>query len=464
MMVCTTSAAALLSGAAIATSDGTLIEGALYLPEYQRPYRWAEKQLEGLLDDLRTFFSAEIKPEHDYYLGSVILHQQTCDGTRRLNIIDGQQRLTTLALLAHCLKMSQYVPGLLYAAPESQARIRANLDLLAKRDLPSTIDFERINVTLVITRSEDDAYRFFETQNTGGVRLGGTDIIKAHHLRAVPPSRQDEYATVWEDMGNLSPLVDAIMKNRRWHGLRFTPLASYSERIKVRDEIVEELATTTGKARIDHAYRPVRFTHGADGWSQHLAAGGYAMRQPLNAGINTIHFLRYFHTLRRQLLVDRSDPDLARFHAAYDALIVQADGSAYLRKLYDATLLLYTSQFGIKQLFEASLWLFRAVYSPRLGNENVVRESTVQKFAKDSQLLDWIVGSHSHDELMAFLRSYPCKVDPSNLAETDSGVKVLHARMVQRYFGMPALSAERADVARTFDHAFCAAIKQRTTA
>ena len=43
----------------------------------------------------------------------------------------------------------------------------------------------QIEFTLVITQSEDDAYQFFETQNTGGVRLSGPDIIKAHHLRAI---------------------------------------------------------------------------------------------------------------------------------------------------------------------------------------------------------------------------------------------------------------------------------------
>lgn len=62
----------------------------------------------------------------------------------------------------------------------------------------STFSPVDINFTLVVTDSEDKAYRFFETQNTGGVRLTGSDIIKTHYLRSIERHQQNDYARRWK--------------------------------------------------------------------------------------------------------------------------------------------------------------------------------------------------------------------------------------------------------------------------
>ena len=123
----------LLAGNAITGSNNSSIQGTLTLPEYQRPYRWREKELSRLLDDLRTYFAAggEAKTGHDFYLGSIILHQteDKKSGEAVLNIIDGQQRLTTMALLAYCLnQQGDSLPegNLEFKAPESQNTICRN--------------------------------------------------------------------------------------------------------------------------------------------------------------------------------------------------------------------------------------------------------------------------------------------------------------------------------------------------
>jgi hypothetical protein len=464
IVVASTSLAALFRGDAIVASDGTFIRGTLHLPEYQRPYRWGQRQLTRLLDDLRRFFKSDTAtdvPGHDFYLGSIILHQKQLVTTEseQLNIIDGQQRLTSMALLAYKLGMSQAVPELYFSAPESQNRIRANLRWLDKERLPP-VDFSRVNVTLVVTRSEDDAYRFFETQNTGGVRLGGPDIIKAHHLRAIARSRQNEYARLWEVMGDLKPLVDALMKARHWQTLKWRDLAGHREPTKEREEIVAELAERTSNQPLDLAYRQVLFCHSIGAWSQHLDANGYAMRQPLNAGVNVIHYLQFFHQLRQQLLVAQSEPELEDFYWVYKNLVVQANGSAFLRRLYDSAILLYASQFGCRQLFEASLWLFRAIYSPRLTNEKMVRESTAQKFARENPVLDWIAASYNHEQLMQFLRDFTYDVDPNNLDEP--GVKLHFVQCVKAQLGMVSLPKEGEALALAYDHALQEAIQQKT--
>lgn len=68
---------------------------ALYqIPRYQRPYSWADDQLNKLWDDLRE--AQQYEP--NYFLGSVITAKPE-EASNYLDIVDGQQRLTTLLIL-----------------------------------------------------------------------------------------------------------------------------------------------------------------------------------------------------------------------------------------------------------------------------------------------------------------------------------------------------------------------------
>jgi uncharacterized protein with ParB-like and HNH nuclease domain len=68
---------------------------ALYqIPRYQRPYSWGEEQLEKLWDDLLE--AQENDP--NYFLGSIITAKPE-ESSSYLDIVDGQQRLTTLLIL-----------------------------------------------------------------------------------------------------------------------------------------------------------------------------------------------------------------------------------------------------------------------------------------------------------------------------------------------------------------------------
>ena len=63
------------------------------IPDYQRPYRWGDEEIERLWDDILSAFND--KDEY-YFLGPVILARRK-DGD--LEVVDGQQRLTTLTIL-----------------------------------------------------------------------------------------------------------------------------------------------------------------------------------------------------------------------------------------------------------------------------------------------------------------------------------------------------------------------------
>lgn len=76
-----------------------------HIPAYQRPYAWTVEETSTLFDDLYSFYTSEPEDEN-YFLGSIVLIKENTD--RRADVIDGQQRLTTLtilfAVLAECLK------------------------------------------------------------------------------------------------------------------------------------------------------------------------------------------------------------------------------------------------------------------------------------------------------------------------------------------------------------------------
>ena len=115
-----------------------------HIPAYQRPYAWTTEETNTLFDDLYGFFSSE-KEDENYFLGSIVLIKETAN--RRADVIDGQQRLTTLTILfsvladnltdpkkkASCMKMhrcmhkvsAQYSPS-----RRSSCHTRSTLHLL----------------------------------------------------------------------------------------------------------------------------------------------------------------------------------------------------------------------------------------------------------------------------------------------------------------------------------------------
>lgn len=72
------------------------------IPDYQRPYAWEETECQTLWDDIFSFafpendYSLFNSDEDEYFLGPIVTFK---NGEGRLEIIDGQQRLTTLMLL-----------------------------------------------------------------------------------------------------------------------------------------------------------------------------------------------------------------------------------------------------------------------------------------------------------------------------------------------------------------------------
>ena len=86
--------ASLLSVAELQAIDPTSAE-ALVVPAYQRAFCWTDKQIEVLVQDLVTHFTRYSEDETcRYSLGTIVCHQR-----EKLEVLDGQQRLTSIDVL-----------------------------------------------------------------------------------------------------------------------------------------------------------------------------------------------------------------------------------------------------------------------------------------------------------------------------------------------------------------------------
>lgn len=182
-----------------------LLNEELRIPDYQRIYCWDEKTVRLLWEDIRGVETA--KP---YRLGTVILQRK--DGG--LDIIDGQQRLVTLALFLQALQIEGFslleqkylsqsameyvgynkylIKGLLSKVPQKE------LNGLALR-LQKGIEF---NVLVLNESSLDLAYTFFSNENSRGKELSDFDLLKAHHLRFMADNEDQSMhiAKKWDQM------------------------------------------------------------------------------------------------------------------------------------------------------------------------------------------------------------------------------------------------------------------------
>lgn len=167
----------------------------LRVPPYQRPYRWAEKNVRQLLEDVQQSMSAGKKT---YRIGSVILHNNTTDNV--FDIVDGQQRLTTLFLLWNACGKSENYSCTLSFGTESYATITQNFSFV-KAWLDENIEnkenylkyvIEACDFVKIVVDDLSEAFQMFDSQNGRGKELEAYNLLKAYHIRAMEMDSKED--------------------------------------------------------------------------------------------------------------------------------------------------------------------------------------------------------------------------------------------------------------------------------
>lgn len=173
----------------------------LSIPDYQRPYVWEIKQTRMLLKDIKNSKNGAL-------LGSIILHEIKRNDKIIYEVIDGQQRLTTIKLILMALnnhdelkedlkEYDNYLNDVSFFHKISQDNIKANYEYIKNylSDKDKAKDFlknlENTQFIIIATANADDAFIFFDNTNSKGKKLENYDLIKAFHLQAMQERHKD---------------------------------------------------------------------------------------------------------------------------------------------------------------------------------------------------------------------------------------------------------------------------------
>lgn len=215
------------------------------IPRYQRAYAWEEKEIEQLIDDICD----DNDPKRDYYIGSLIVARRKADDGVEYEVIDGQQRLTTIYLLLQCLLDEGYFSrgdvsveealsfdcrsksNCTLAYIRSDARksegkeelldqsILLAVDIIKKklaREFGDRVEDQKKFVDrlkhVVLYRIEvpehTDLNRYFEIMNTRGEQLEQHDILKARLMNYLDDACEREaFARIWEACSDMTGYV-----------------------------------------------------------------------------------------------------------------------------------------------------------------------------------------------------------------------------------------------------------------
>lgn len=77
-----------------------------YIPSYQRGYRWNRQQIKDLLSDIWEFHLKNPAIDEFYCLQPIVVKPKSVDGREKWEVIDGQQRLTTIYIILQYIKQN----------------------------------------------------------------------------------------------------------------------------------------------------------------------------------------------------------------------------------------------------------------------------------------------------------------------------------------------------------------------
>ena len=220
--------------------DETLFDKEVHyvIPRYQRAYAWEDKEIVQLIDDINDSTG-------DYYIGSLVV-AKVKGKVETYEVVDGQQRLTTLYLLLHYLVSCGRLEGEVGKTLSFDCRPNSNYTLAHIQDLlskekPLADDEDRLEqsilnglkaidqkfttgdaidvdafierlMSVILYRIEvpehTDLNRYFEIMNTRGEQLEQHDILKAQLMVCLSNRREQEFfSRVWDACSDMTGYV-----------------------------------------------------------------------------------------------------------------------------------------------------------------------------------------------------------------------------------------------------------------
>lgn len=324
----------------------------LIIPDYQRPYKWTDKNITDLiLDTQKSIEESRKYANFKYRIGTVILHRNESD---EYEIVDGQQRILSLLLLKT------------YLTPECQCNLlntkfsnkitQKNLhdNYITIHEWFSSIDNEQKNifnlalkntleVVVIIVNKIDEAFQLFDSQNTRGRALYPHDLLKAYHLREIHDKYEMQNAVVkWE-----SKSPKAI---RELFDLYLFPLWNWAKRRKCGNfttadiDAYKGIEETAGYTYARRAYKAMPY---------------FLLTEPFISGRDFFemvdHYMLMLHNIKEEIITNHDFQNIKLILASGNEVhsIEELDqtckssstGFNYARNLFFCALLCYYDRF-----------------------------------------------------------------------------------------------------------------------
>lgn len=189
------------------------------VPSLQRTYRWGEKEITLLLNDLYEFYNTNKDSTNDFYPLQPLILKKSNKNDDTWNVLDGQQRLTTIKLIASFLKMDKdYCLDISYDTREKTKDFLDNISNKKEEDVGTSMElyyifhayevikawfqknkkekdtekidairnvlFEKERTRFVVQEMniDDDEAKTFQNINQGRIPLSCSELIKALFL------------------------------------------------------------------------------------------------------------------------------------------------------------------------------------------------------------------------------------------------------------------------------------------
>lgn len=357
-----------------------LLSWNIIIPSYQRPYKWTQRNVIELLDDIiRAIDDSHKYTDFRYRVGTAILFEK---GNGEYEVVDGQQRLITLTLICYALEMQSSLTLLstCFDNKVSQKNIQNNFIAIKdwliyhKNEKEAILNSMESILQFVIigVKNISEAFQLFDSQNHRGKALDPHALLKAYHLREMQDSPYEMTLTVNKWEGRDPKSIKELF------GLFLYPIWKWSKMLDAVPFTTKEIDVYKGipeKSSYSYAKRAFK------------ASPCFQVTEPFITGKDFFEYVDYYlnllETIKNEiqtndlfckiapLLKDRKKYDAQK----YEGIDMTSAGFCYVKQLFYCALFCYYDRFHnfnkmvVEKLF---VWAFMLrVNMETLGESSV---------------------------------------------------------------------------------------------
>lgn len=352
------------------------------IPYYQRPFGWVEENFQDLIDDLTSVAQGE-----QYFLGTLVLHKREISKEKfsensnieyYYDVVDGQQRLTSLLILFACLRdkiINEKFKGDIHGKIVQEENLVDGIPQLPRLEVKDRSIFSELiltpngtNANLDLTTSDEKKLRYYEAVKVFNKKLSTFNENELQKLtKFINQKCQIIYlsASTFGDAFRLFSIVnDRGRQLRRIDILKAQnispetiPLEMTRERVASEWEILEDELGEKSFEAVLHAMRMIIIKEKPQEDLFSEFENRVFNKGIINQGEDFINAVKTYGGLFRQIFIDKdflkpTHPDYIKFNAMIHIMDTEFEASEWR-----ACLLAYAKKFFEKEILKFTLYI-----------------------------------------------------------------------------------------------------------